>query len=70
MFLFNCFEATFIKNCVSYMCVFIAGMSIAIGLNTHEGFLGLLIFGIVGFLSIAFILRIMQQVNIEMVENH
>ena len=69
MFLFNCFEATIFKSCVSYICVFIGGVSIAIALNGLEGFPELLMISIVGFLCIAFILRIIQQVNIEMVEN-
>ena len=67
--LFNSFEATTIKNCVAYTVVLLAGLAIMFGLHGTKGMTNLYAVTFFGFLSICYLLRIMQEGNIESFKN-
>ena len=69
IFIFTSFEASLVRHIVNYITVFLSGIFILIGLNGTLGLEVWVKYLIIGFVSILYILRIMQKVNIESVEN-
>ena len=67
IFLFNSFEPTFCKNCVTYLAILYGGVICAVWYYTnhneiHHAF-------ILGYFCTIYILRTMQLVNIESLQN-
>lgn len=70
IFLFNCFEATFLRNLISFITFSLAIVCILSGFNkANSGIMNFLAYFFLGSLGMGYILRIMQKVNIDSIEN-